>query len=342
MKSNLPARPNLEHLKGQAKTLLVAIQNREQSATEAAQEFHPNHQLDEPKLADAQLIVARQNGFDSWPKLVHHIEILRKMEGTWGFKSLVVGGNQIPAAMIGSSKIVMNGDRFYTHSPEGDYLGEFRIDVQRTPMLLDIHFIEGPHSGEVAFGIFELDGDQLTICLGLVGASRPTEFISKQGTMHALEILERVTKDAPVTVAKPVDSSPKESAAEEPIDVTGFDVMTPDLVRLQGEWIPVQLTLDGSPMDKKFLSFGKLVRKGNHTLVTFGSPIIDAQTRTHDGNQIDYLLNTGPTKGRIQLGIYEIDGDQIRVCMGAVGDPRPTEFESQPGSGRTHSVWKRK
>jgi hypothetical protein len=56
MSSKLPPNPSLEHLKKQAKSLL---------AEGKAQ-----------RLVDAQLLIAREYGFPSWPKLKHHIETL--------------------------------------------------------------------------------------------------------------------------------------------------------------------------------------------------------------------------------------------------------------------------
>ena len=344
MNKKLPARPNLEHLKGQAKALLNAIQNHESDAKTAFVEFHPEKSLSEPKLADAQLVTARKSGFDSWPKLVHHVGTLRELEGTWTFKSLMVGSNTIPASMIASSKIVMNGDRFNTVSPEGDYLGEFSINVEMNPMQIDIHFIEGPHAGQFCYGIFEHNGDNLTFCLGLVGASRPAESNTNASPMHALEHLVRESKNATVTVANPSAAKAPEPATtkSEPVDTIGFDIVSPELERLQGEWTALVVIKNGEPLPANFLAFGKRVCKGNHVLVTFGSPMVDALAKTHGERDIDYLIQGGPMSGRNQQGIYKITEEHATFCMAEIGNPRPTDFTSEPGSGNTLTVWKKK
>jgi len=64
-------------------------------------------------------------------------------------------------------------DRFRMESPEANYEGVFTIDVEKEPHRIDIDFIEGPESGNRCEGICQLDRDQLTFCLGLVGAVRP-------------------------------------------------------------------------------------------------------------------------------------------------------------------------
>lgn len=56
--SRLPARPSLDQLRKQAKERLEALRASNASVS----------------LSDAQLAIARDYGFDSWPKLVHHVE----------------------------------------------------------------------------------------------------------------------------------------------------------------------------------------------------------------------------------------------------------------------------
>jgi ankyrin repeat protein len=79
---SLPANPNLQHLRYQAKDLLRQHAAREPGAAQRIREFHPrfgaaadaeifNATL---KLSDAQLAIARESGFPSWTRLKRHIE----------------------------------------------------------------------------------------------------------------------------------------------------------------------------------------------------------------------------------------------------------------------------
>lgn len=70
--SRLPARPSLEQLKTQAKELL-----RQYSLDlgPAVERFRDTKQP--VTLADAQFVLAREYGFESWAKLKHHVEALR-------------------------------------------------------------------------------------------------------------------------------------------------------------------------------------------------------------------------------------------------------------------------
>src|SRR5262245_576648 len=110
----LPARPNLEHLRGQAKALLTTLKKRKKDA----------------RLADAQLEVARRCGFASWPALTRHVEALRALEGEWRFTSLEIEGSPMPRGALSHSRILMDGDRFRSESPEATYDGVFTIDVE--------------------------------------------------------------------------------------------------------------------------------------------------------------------------------------------------------------------
>ncbi len=70
--SRLSDRPSLEQLRKQAKELLQQLRNGDPSATERLRQQKPN--VSDPILADAQFVLAREHGFESWPRLVHHIQ----------------------------------------------------------------------------------------------------------------------------------------------------------------------------------------------------------------------------------------------------------------------------
>lgn len=67
----LPARPNLEHLKNQARTLL---QEALASDPAAVGRFSAAGVTATPKHADALHVIAREYGFETWPKLKTHVE----------------------------------------------------------------------------------------------------------------------------------------------------------------------------------------------------------------------------------------------------------------------------
>ncbi len=73
MNRDLPSRPNLDHLRRQARELLRALAAGEPEALARAA---PYRTAPPPTLAHAQLVVAREYGFASWPRLVAEVERL--------------------------------------------------------------------------------------------------------------------------------------------------------------------------------------------------------------------------------------------------------------------------
>src|SRR5579864_7784879 len=80
----LPARPSLEQYKKQAKELLKAYRSADVETIRRVNKNHPRFEnLSAPgfdvtkfALADAQLVIAREHGFESWPKFARHIEVI--------------------------------------------------------------------------------------------------------------------------------------------------------------------------------------------------------------------------------------------------------------------------
>jgi uncharacterized protein (TIGR03067 family) len=121
--------------------------------------------------------------------------------------------------------------------------------------------------------------------------------------------------------------------------------VTNDLAQLQGTWSMVSGSADGQAMPDEMLKQMKRVCKGDETTTTMGGQIYLKAKFTIDPSKkpktIDYQMIDGFTKGKKQLGIYEVDGDTFKSCFGAAGAERPKDFTSQPGDQRTSSVWKR-
>jgi uncharacterized protein (TIGR03067 family) len=362
---NLPSRPNLDHLRSQAKTLLAQLKDGDAAAARTFIEFLPGAKRMSParvraagfRLADAQSVVARKTGFGSWPLLSRYVQALRELEGEWRFAGLQVDGADVPAAALTQSRLLFDGDRFRMESPEANYDGVFTIDVGEEPMRIDIDFVEGPEAGNQSYGIFEHSGDQLTICLGVVGATRPRAFSTKPGSGHALERLRRASVARPAgvtggtrrenasapTASKASGAAPLATAAE----AAAFDVaMVPMLRRLEGEWSAVQLNRDGEEMPDSWLSYGSRTTKGNETKVVFGGQVmVHAKMRLDERATpiaVDYLNLSGGQKGRISLGILEWVGDDVRFLMASPGQPRPSTFSASTGKGLTLSRWRRR
>ena len=74
----LPSRPDLDQLRKQARELLRAIRAGDAAAVQRVRTVIPSSDesgdASDVTLADMQFVLAREHGFASWAKLVHHVE----------------------------------------------------------------------------------------------------------------------------------------------------------------------------------------------------------------------------------------------------------------------------
>ncbi len=111
---------------------------------------------------------------------------------------------------------------------------------------------------------------------------------------------------------------------------------TNELDKLQGSWNFTSLEVEGSKLPDAMLKESKIIIKGDaFTSITGGitwSGTVKADS-TKNPNTIEMIFTDGPEKGKTSLGIYQLDGDKWKICLGFAGRERPTEFATRPGSG---------
>ncbi len=79
----LPLHPSLPQYRKQAKDLVKAWKSGDSEASERVRTFHPRRRGAAEEdggftLADAQLTIAREHGFESWPKFSKHVEAVAR------------------------------------------------------------------------------------------------------------------------------------------------------------------------------------------------------------------------------------------------------------------------
>src|SRR3954470_6482957 len=88
-----------------------------------------------------------------------------------------------------------------------------------------------------------------------------------------------------------------------------------DMARLQGEWTMVSGEIQGEAMPEGLRTTARRVAKENETAVMVGGQLFMKAKFTLDPTKtpktIDYEMTGGPTEGKKQLGIYEIDGEEV-------------------------------
>jgi len=118
-----------------------------------------------------------------------------------------------------------------------------------------------------------------------------------------------------------------------------------ELEQLQGTWVFDSLEVEGQKLPDPMYRGSTLEIEGD----VFITRALEA---TYEGKlqlkpktapkTIDMIFTGGPEKGKTSLGIYEVDGDTLKICLGFTGVPRPQAFLSKPGTGHAFEILRRK
>ena len=114
---------------------------------------------------------------------------------------------------------------------------------------------------------------------------------------------------------------------------------------LQGVWQMKSGEADGKVLSETQLKGGKLEIKDARYTVTLANIGTVSGTQklgaTQELKTIDITDESGPHKGKICLGLYELNGNEFRVVFASPGGARPSKFKTMPDSGQWMHVWKR-
>ena len=116
---------------------------------------------------------------------------LEKFQGKWATASVTVDGEAEDAIM--DRFLAIKGDKatFLDKNKETG-TGSIKLDPGKSPAHLDFTYEDGPAKGTTLKGIYKIEGDTMTLCLGGIGKDRPTEFASKPGSGTILIVQKRV------------------------------------------------------------------------------------------------------------------------------------------------------
>lgn len=132
------------------------------------------------------------------------------------------------------------------------------------------------------------------------------------------------------------DSNTKPAAA---------DAGATDLTRMQGKWSSASVVRNGERLpDEAAQALFRIVKDDQFTIYRYNKPVskgtlkIDATKRPRT---IDVTSANLPAGVKAVYGIYEFDGERLKVCMAPAGRSRPTRFEAPADSDLTLTVWER-
>jgi len=114
---------------------------------------------------------------------------------------------------------------------------------------------------------------------------------------------------------------------------------------LQGTWAAVSAERSAQPADD--LKGHQLTFSGDRFTIRSKGKVVYQGTYTTDPSKkpasIDFKNTAGEMKGKTWLGIYELDGDVLKICDNAddVAKERPSAFVTETRSGQVLVNFKR-
>ncbi|HVY88993.1 MAG TPA: TIGR03067 domain-containing protein [Hyphomonadaceae bacterium] len=118
---------------------------------------------------------------------------LQALQGRWKVTYLEVAGAKVPAGMFANAEIRVTGDLFESTGMGAVYKGRMTLDGAGHRTTFSLKFEDGPEKGNVNHALYELKGDDWTICLDMKGGPAPIGLVSTPANGYALESLTRVT-----------------------------------------------------------------------------------------------------------------------------------------------------
>ncbi len=136
-----PFRLNLEQQRKRAKELLAGIRARDADALKRYDDYHPQplrSDVHGARLSDAQLVIARELGLPSWPKLTAHVAA---MDRNW---DRIVRNDVAPDRDMTTLHIRCGHD-ISTTLKEAGFIGDFLAyadPICHGPLVNDAHWLE--------------------------------------------------------------------------------------------------------------------------------------------------------------------------------------------------------
>jgi uncharacterized protein (TIGR03067 family) len=123
------------------------------------------------------------------------------------------------------------------------------------------------------------------------------------------------------------------------------DAIKADKEKLQGTWRHVSVIGNGEKLPEDFVKRRRIIIKDDKITEKEGEKTINEVAFKLDATKKPRVIDADPPgesgKDKTSLGIYSLEGDTLKFCFTDPGQERPTDFTSNPGSGRTLIVFKR-
>jgi uncharacterized protein (TIGR03067 family) len=125
----------------------------------------------------------------------------------------------------------------------------------------------------------------------------------------------------------------------------GDDPVQKELKKFQGTWKVVRMQVDGVKIPPEAFDKTTVVVEGDKFSFRDKGKVYEEIEVVLDlakkPREIDMHFVTGLKKGVTEKGIYELDGDTLKICQSLNLKKRPTDLESGKGSAQQLMVLRR-
>jgi uncharacterized protein (TIGR03067 family) len=119
-----------------------------------------------------------------------------------------------------------------------------------------------------------------------------------------------------------------------------------DLKKLEGAWDRVSMEFEGEAWPAEKIEGWTAMYEGDRLTLRINGKVYRESIVTLDPSRLPRAMNSwdldGPAADQTVPGIYEIDGDTLKVCFAKPGSKRPKEFTTKKGTGFLYCEYKRK
>jgi uncharacterized protein (TIGR03067 family) len=123
------------------------------------------------------------------------------------------------------------------------------------------------------------------------------------------------------------------------------DIIAQELKRLEGTWELVSEVYDGKKVEQPASMVVRAEIRGEDYAVSRGGRVFARAKLKVDPvkkpKTLDMEATEGPVKGKTFFAVYELKGDELRVCGADSERDRPGEFAAPAGSKRLLDTYRR-